>query len=639
MPDSSQHTQDAADSRHTGHSPRLFLGVRLRVAVLILVLQALLVWWVADSEIVRGIYLVGYTLMMPTALYLLLVRALRRWLPFEDNELLFTYVVLTCTLPVIGFGGLRFVIAGMGYIRFFADSQPQWVKYLPYVDRIPILSDPDAAYKLYTGGSSIPWQAWTTPILFWSAYLLLLAGIWICLAGVLRRVWIKQEKLPFPIAVMPLQLMDKRENILRSPLLWIGFAIPAVLQSLLVLHQWSPSIPAFQLKAYYVNFASPPWNASPGLAIGFYPMAVGLAYFVPGDVSLSCWVLALAMRFTYVVGAAMGYQPTGRGNLGFPYPEEQAAGAWIGLAGLVLWGARHQWRTVAVQVGPEEIRTTRLLVAGAAVCVCLCATMMAAIGIPPVAAVGIILVYVAYVLAGARIRAEAGGQWTFSPVTATAHRVTYAAVGTRGMTEGAFAASAHLHLVHVDIRAQSLPFLLEGMDIAERSGINWRTVLVWVGIGTVTTLGLGWWASLTKFYAHGAATAKVGFYSLQKANIAFNEVERLLSASRSPDLTTVLAMMGGAGITVFLSAIRKAGFGGLHPIGYVMCNTLIMNAFIVPFFMAWLAKTTVLKFGGGRAYRRSVPFFVGIVLGDVVIQGVWALVGWAFNVPIYQFLT
>jgi hypothetical protein len=368
-------------------------------------------------------------------------------------------------------------------------------------------------------------------------------------------------------------------------------------------------------------------------------MAIGLAYFVPGDVSLSCWLLALIMKLVYILGAAAGVQPAGYGTLGFPYAEEQGAGSWIGLAGLVIWGARHQWKAVSKLVPPDEKRAARLLAATAALCAVLCAAMMNAIGIPAVAALGIVLVYVAYVIAGARIRAEAGGQWTFSPVVATAHRVTYSALGTRGMTDAALMTGGYLSLLHVDIRAQSLPYLMEGLDIAERSGIPWRTVLTWVAIGTVTALGIGWWASLTKYYSVGAAMAKANPYPLVKANIAFKEVERLLAVSRDPDLGSGLAMAGGAGLTVAFAALRRAGILGLHPVGYVMCNTLIMHAFILPFFIAWLVKTTLLRFGGGRAYRASVPFFVGLVLGDVFIQAFWALFGWVFSVPIYQFLT
>ncbi|MGB9619683.1 MAG: DUF6784 domain-containing protein, partial [Armatimonadota bacterium] len=54
---------------------------------------------------------------------------------------------------------------------------------------------------------------------------------------------------------------------------------------------------------------------------------------------------------------------------------------------------------------------------------------------------------------------------------------------------------------------------------------------------------------------------------------------------------------------------------------------------------AWLAKTCLLRFGGNRAYRGGVPLFVGVILGDILTQAVWTLIGRIFGLPIYQFLT
>lgn len=639
-----QHDVDDLQPFHSDEAakPRPPLGIRARVIVLILALQAAFIWWAVDGEVARGIHMLCYSLMMPTVLYLLCIRLIRRWLPFEDGELLLVYIVLTATIPIIGYGGMRFVAEGAGYLSFFSTTQPQWLKYAPFLERLPVLQDPEAIRTLYRGGQSVPWAAWTGPIIFWSTYLMLLSTIWICLAGVLRRIWVHQERLTFPIAMLPLRMYDPKEDIFRSRLLWIGFAVPAILQSLLVLHQWYPSVPALQLKQFDIKplvFTSPPWDAMPSFTIGFYPMAVGLAYFVPSDVSFSCWSLALVMRLTYVAAAIFGVEAAGTGASRFPYREEQAAGAWIAFAGLVMWGARHHWKTVAKLVPAEERRQVGLMAMGALACTFLCAKMMALIGLPFYISFGVILVYAAYVLTGARVRAEAGAQWTFAPLVATPHYVMGSMFGTRMLNTQGFLATGHLDLVHVDMRAQSLPYLMEGMDIAEKSGIRWRTVLLWVGIGTLTALAMGWFTTLTRLYELGASTAKAEQYPMRKVQIAFNNMERLTLASGRWDPQGVAAMSFAGALTVLLSCSRRIGSLGLHPVGYVLCNTLTMNAFIVPFFIAWLAKTLVLRLGGNRTYRQSVPLFVGIILGDIVTQAAWTLFGSVFDVPIYQFLT
>ena len=616
-------------------------GIRPRVALLILVTQALMIYWVADSEIISGIYLICYSVMMPTALYLLAVRVLRRWLPFTDRELLIGYIVLTATIPIVGFGGLRFIVEGMGYVKFFSVTQPQWLKFVPYLSNLPVLHDEQAIQDLYRGGTGIPWAAWTIPIAFWSVYLLALSGIWLSLAGVLRHVWVKQERLTFPVALLPLQVVDKRDDLFRRPVFWAGFAVPVILQSLLALHQWVPAVPAIQLKGFNLApmiFTTPPWNAIRTLSVGFYPMAIGLAFFVPSNISFSCWFFALLVRFFCVVCATFGLDPTRTQASRFPYYEEQASGAWIAFALLVLWGARKHMRSAVDSAPLEERDAVRKLWVSAIACTLLCAGMMYVTGLPPIMAVSVILVYVAYVLTGARVRAEAGGQWTFSPLW-SAHDASNAMLGTGGLGHGALTSTGFFDLVHIDIRGQSLPYLMEGMSIAEKSGIPWRTVLLWVGIGTFTALALGWYSTLDRLYFVGAATAKANPYPIIKASISFGDVDRLATSAKTSDVPGMVAMIIGAGITVGLAALSRMGMSGLNPVGYVLANTLTMHGFIVPFFIAWLVKTLVLKYGGNKLYRRTVPFFVGLVLGDVVIQALWSLIGEVFHVPIYQFLT
>ncbi len=618
-------------------------GVRPRVAFLILVTQAVLLTWVADSEIARSVYLICYSLMMPTVLYLLLARLLQRWLALRRQELLLGYVVLTATLPVVGFGGLRFLAPGLGFLTYFGERQPQWSRYLPQLPHLTVLHDAGAARGLFQGASGVPLAAWVGPILFWSFYLLLLAGLWIGLAAALHRIWIDQERLTFPITVLPLQLTDERDDLFRRPLFWLGFALPAVLQSLLAVHDWAPAVPAFQLKAYDVKplwFTTPPWDALPDLQIGFYPMAIGTAYFVPSSISFSCWFFWLVTKFAPVPGAMLGWGTGGPAAARFPYREEQAAGAWIMYAAMTLWSARRHWAGALRIAAKEERRALRGMVLLVGACLLLCVGMMAIVGVSPVVATSVGLIYVAYVISGARVRAEAGGPWTFSPLQWTPFRVTSALTGGHLGADRGIVAAGHFDLLHSDIRATSLPYLLEGLKIADAAGIPWRTLLRWVAFGTVTTLALGWWSSLTNFYAVGAATAKSNAFAIYKARGVMAQMDSTARTAPGWDGAGLIAMAFGAGFTLLLAALRVglASFP-LHPVGYVLANTLTLNAFFVPFFLAWLVKVLVQRFGGSAVYRRSLAFFVGLILGDIVIQAAWTLVGHLLDVPIYQFLS
>lgn len=616
--------------------------MRARVLILTLALQAAFVWWVSDSEIAQSVYLICYSLMMPTTLYLLCGGAIQRLFRLDRREFLLSYVVLTCTLPIIGFGGLRFLIPAMGWLAHFSATQPQWQSYLPALPDLPLLHDPEAVRSLYKGGA-VPWRAWAVPIAYWSAVLLLLNGIWIGLAALIHRIWIRYERLTFPVTTLPLEMVGTPLSPFRRPSFLIGAAIPAVLQSMLVLHDWYPSFPAFTLKAQDMRpliFTAPPWDSVPNLHVGFYPMAIGLAYFMPGSIAFSCLAFWALIRLTYPAASAMGIESAGTGAARFPYPNEQAAGAWIAFALLALAGVRHHWRGMMGSATPSDRRAMIGLGILAAICLLMVGGMASGIGVPPVLAVGSVAVYAAYVLSGARVRADAGGVWTFAPVTWTPGRVVSEMGG--GMHGGPrpMVAGAMFDLIYIDIRAQSLPFLMEGLKVGDAMGIPWRTIVLWVGLLSVTALAFGWWFGLRQFYAVGAATARSNAYALLKVQIGMNEMHAMAARKSGIDYAGLSAVLFGGGLTGALALLRTRFVGfPLHPVGYVLCNTFSMNSFFVPTLIAWLSKSFVLRYGGQRMYRSSLGFFVGLTIGDIGIQTAWTIVGRLLNVPIYQFLT
>ena len=56
----------------------------------------------------------------------------------------------------------------------------------------------------------------------------------------------------------------------------------------------------------------------------------------------------------------------------------------------------------------------------------------------------------------------------------------------------------------------------------------------------------------------------------------------------------------------------------------------------MPFFVAWLTKLVVLRHGGLKFYRQTLPFFLGLVLGDYTLAAIWSLIGVIWGIPTYQ---
>jgi hypothetical protein len=57
----------------------------------------------------------------------------------------------------------------------------------------------------------------------------------------------------------------------------------------------------------------------------------------------------------------------------------------------------------------------------------------------------------------------------------------------------------------------------------------------------------------------------------------------------------------------------------------------------MPLLIGSTAKFIILKFGGLRSYRVALPFFLGLILGEITIGSLWTIVGIVLGIPTYDF--
>jgi len=611
---------------------------RARVLLLILLLEVVFQAWIADSEIRRNVYLICYALMLPTVLLLVAGPVLKAVLRLRGGELLFAYAVLTISLPVAGFGAVRFLVPGMGYVPHAAEADAGLAGFLPAWSGWPVLHDALPIRLLYRSGAP-DWSAWRPPIFFWSAYLGLLAAAWMGIGWLVRRAWIEEERLAFPVARIALEWTSASEPAWRRPGFAIGAAIPLVLQSLLAVREWFPIVPAFELKAWNARellFPNPPWSAIPDIPVGFYPMAIGLAYFMPGPVAFSCCFFWVAIRLAHVGGFALGLgQASGGEAARFPYVPEQGAGAWIAMALLTLWALRRR----GAERTPTERRVDRSVAIATVLALVSASGLQAGCGVPWGIALATVAVAAAYMITAARVRAESGAIWTFSPLGWTPGRVALECFRFGAPSAGTVGGVALFDLVHVDVRGQSLPYLLEGFRLGRDAPFRARDLVGWSAAFGAIGLALAWWFQIDATHAVGAAGAAANPYGLTKVRVAWQSA---LAAGRTdrPDAAGIGAAVLGMVVTALLQWGRARWIAfPFHPVGYVLGLTLTTNAFFVPILIALVVRSVVLRYGGADLHRRSVPFFVGLVLGDIVVQTVWALIGRAADAPVYPFLS
>jgi len=104
-----------------------------RALILGILLEVLLFVWVARAEISGNVYLIGWTLLMPAVALLValqvansFLRRSKRIAPLSRAELLCIYLVVSASLPVAGFGMIRFLVLNLGNTFFFSTPENKW---------------------------------------------------------------------------------------------------------------------------------------------------------------------------------------------------------------------------------------------------------------------------------------------------------------------------------------------------------------------------------------------------------------------------------------------------------------------------------------------------------------------------------
>ena len=256
-------------------------------------------------------------------------------------------------------------------------------------------------------------QYWIVPILSWSAVIFLLMLIFLCLTALLRKQWIENEKLAYPIIQIPLEITTNR-RIFTNRLLWIGFGIAMGINLLNGLQFFFPVLPEIPVRKYNLNiyFTQKPWNAMGSTPLRFHPYLIGFSFILPLDLAFSCAFFYLMKKVQLLVGSAVGIATLP----GVPiFGGSRGAGALLALLAIACWNARKHFAAVLRQVvhpnrteSQTEALSYRSAVITLAVCLLLLAVFCIRGGMSLWAFAIYIGIYLLIVVGLTRMRAELG---------------------------------------------------------------------------------------------------------------------------------------------------------------------------------------------------------------------------------------
>ncbi len=642
-------------------------GLSLRVIVLSLLLAALfgycipIVDFKMSNTFLGAMHMPAGAIAVLLALLLIinpLLRLLSSKLAFTRGETLTVYITCLFSTIVPGRGAENFFVPNILSSFYYATRENKWLDFLspylkpwmtPALDSNRQLSGAAAGWYEGTNGV-IPWQQWMVPLLAWSALILSVHIMHACLGVMLRKQWAQREALAFPLLKLPLELTDQSQGpgtFFKNPLVWIGFGVAVFIQMLNGLHLYFPDVPAFPLSlATGQFFTEAPWNQLGPVQMTVFPAIVGISYLLTSEVSFSLWFLHLFSKAQYIIAYTAGFPPASldapfwlrgwaKGFVGY-----QQVGAILAYVGLLLWTGREHWKHIARRaIGREKADADEKSEAlsypvafwGFSAALTFILGWTIASGVRWEVALLLWAFYLAVSLALTRLVAEAGllfVQTGWMPLGPLAFLI---GAGPGHLIDAATAAPASMisSSLMLDMRGFTMPAFLQGFKLAYDQKINARSLMALifgcivvsfvVGIIGVISLGYNvgglqlanWWAT-----AAGSQPAlhAVGFAKGLETNY----------------LTNWLWVGVGAFATVGMMFARsRFAWFPLHPLGLIMMVPFAMHAMWLSIFLGWLFKTLITKFGGSDSYRKGVPLFLGLALGDIVMVVFWICVdGW-----------
>jgi len=366
-----------------------------------------------------------------------------------------------------------------------------------------------------------------------------------------------------------------------------------------------------------------------------YPFAIGIAFFLPLDLSFSCWFFFVVRLLELVLRASLGTRR-------FPALNEQASGAWIMLFVLAIWGTRrHLWEVFKKVIGISsniDDSTEPLRYRWAALGVLLSIVFITIFASMAGMAIWIIFIffglYFILSIAMTRVRAELG----------TPHEIYFVnpndimanAIGTRRLDPASMTMMSMFYWFNRCYRNHPMPNQLEAFKMAETAKISNSGLLLAMLIASIVSILATYWANLDITYRNGAI-AKAGGFKSWLGWESFNRLQRWLLNPSGPDVVGISYMGIGALFTTLMMIMRMRFFWWpFHPAGYALAISFAMDYFWFAFFVSWLIKLFILRFGGVRSHQKAVPFFLGLILGDYIIGSIWAIIGPIAGIRTYK---
>jgi len=555
------------------------------------------------------------------------------------GELLVVYIMMVMASPIPTLFVGKF-LSTVSYAFYYATPENDWRTLIhPYIPDWLMVGNFDIVKKFYEGGGrmeSIPWEAWQPVFLAWMPFVWALFLVMISVMVIMRKQWIEHERLIYPLMQVPLAMTEQGGHgerlgpFFKNPVMWAGFAIPALWGTLHGLTNYFPGVIPFAQEVDPVYMRLSLFQGVEDMYVLMRFNIIGFFYFLKTEIAFSLWFFNLLFYMVRGIFGYMGIASTQTAAAGHGVHNlilaQQAMGAMLVLFFGGLWSARTHLRDVfrkAFAGDPGVDDSGEILSYRGAVIVLIASSAMMVgwvwlAGLPVGFGLAILLLGVVTLFVYSRVVAESGlsdGEPPVVPAGILVSMVGSSAIGPQGLVVLAttFMWTTGRNFVMVSC-ANSL-------RLGEELGGSKRPLFWVILLALAVSLAGAIWIIMTLGHQFGAINLWIW------GGQEYTYAEKLIRTPMEPQVWSwINAGIGAAMMTLLMAARWLYIWWPLHPLGYVIGPIWIIHALWVNMFIAWLIKVLVLKYGGVNLYLKTRPFFMGMILGYFTPAGFYLVI-------------
>ncbi len=568
-----------------------------------------------------------------------LLKVVRRSWALRTRELVVIYamMIVASAIPTWGLVTNLFHILTRPF--YYATPENRWADLVqPLIPSWLAPRDPEVTRFFYEGlpdGMGIPWGAWLIPLLAWGSAMLSVYLLMIATMVIFRRPWVEQERLVFPLAQVPLEMLRGNDErifplIFYNPLMWVGFFLPFTIQMLDGLNHYFFFVPEIRLLFDPLLL----FRDSVRLNIFVNFAIIGVAYFLNLNVAFSVWFFHLLSRFQTGLFNLVGFQIKGHNEAltGSSIAlSHQGMGAMLVLVVAIIWTARDHLRRVLVAAfarvetvdDGDEILSYRGAVWLWISCALYFFTWLLLGGAPPLTAAVFCFGAFAIFLAIARVIAQGGVGFTSStmlPQPFTVYTLGTDAIGWKGLTSISLS-----YAWAAEMRTTVMASAANALKLAHSNRANHRRLFWGLVIAVVVGLIGASWITLYLNYTHGG----INLRQFGVPSLAYRFLEDKINNPVGwdhirPRLMFTAVGAGLMGLLIYMQ--HHFLWWPLHYIGLPVSDSWVMGVAWFSVFLGWMLKAVIFKFAGTRGYVLYKPLFVGLIAGQLMGGAVWMVI-------------